>query len=70
MTRRLSPDRHWVALVAARATGADHMSLRFALAPTVRALRFNGWAGVRPDRTPESCLMEQLAPTNREVVAA
>jgi hypothetical protein len=69
MTRRLSPNHHWVALVAALATGADHVSLWFALAPSVRALRFDGRWGVCTDRTPESCLMEQLIPTNREVVA-
>ncbi|MGA3354679.1 MAG: hypothetical protein ABSD85_16085 [Acidimicrobiales bacterium] len=70
MTRRLSPNHHWVALVAAFATGADQVSLWQAVPPTVRALRFNGRGRVRTDRTPESCLMEQPIPTNREAVAA
>jgi hypothetical protein len=69
MTRRLSPNHHWVALATALATGASHVNLWLALARTVRALRFNGRGRVRTDRTPESCLMEQLTPTNREVVA-
>ena len=69
MTRRLSPNHHWVALMAALATGADHVSLWLALAHAARTLRFNGYGRVRTDRTPESCLMEQLIPTNREVVA-
>ena len=68
MTRRLSPNHHWVAPVAALATGADHVSLWLTLAPTVRALRFSGRRTVRTDSTPESCLKEQLIPTNREVV--
>ena len=70
MTRRFSPNHHRLALVAAPATGADHVSLWLALAPTVRALRFNGREMVHTDRTPESCLMKQLIPTNRSVVAA
>jgi hypothetical protein len=53
MTRRLSPNHHWVALVAAPATGADHVSFWLALAPTVRGLRFNGRGRVCTDRTPE-----------------
>jgi hypothetical protein len=69
MTRRPLPNHRWVALVAALATGADYVSLWLALAPTARALRFDGRWGVHTDRTPESCLMEQLVPTNREVVA-
>jgi hypothetical protein len=55
--------------MAALATGADHVSLWLALAHAARTLRFNGYGRVRTDRTPESCLMEQLIPTNREVVA-
>jgi len=70
MTRRLSPNHHWVALVAALATEADHVSLWLALVPTVHALRLHGRGGLRTDRTPESCLLLRLIPTNREVVAA
>jgi hypothetical protein len=58
-----------VALETALATGADYVSFWLALAPTVRALRFNGRGRVCTDRTPESCLKEQLIPTDREVVA-
>ena len=70
MTRRLSPNNRWAAPVAALATGADQVSLWLALASAVRAVRFTGRGRVCTDRKPQSCLMEQLIPTNREVVAA
>ena len=69
MTCQLSPNHHWVALVAARATGTNDVSLRLALAPTVRVPRLNGRGRARTDRTPENCLTEHLIPTSREVAA-
>jgi hypothetical protein len=62
MTSRRSPNHHWVALVAALATGAEKVSLCLALASTVRSLRFNGRGSVRTVRTPDSCLMVQACP--------